>query len=442
MQTFAHHRSRSPQRVRPATVVPAPRRALDQSRQLRHLLGRSAVQAKLRVSAPNDPLEIEADRTADAVMRMPARGAGIGLGQTAPSVQRVCAECEEEVQAKRMDSDLTQRQTDEGAEEEEELVQPKSKDPAGKKSSAAASVERGIGAGQPLPVSVRAFFEPRFGNSFDQVRIHTDTAAQVSSEALNARAFTYGSDIVFGPGEYRPETPDGQRLIAHELAHTVQQGKSAPLVQREVREGMVSCRNPSDRVRKIVGDDPVATIRAADARAIEMLDNVIEELDSSRASVLAGEPASWPNLSDRLGAALRDRFGLDPNNEEIWTGTGAGTVHVIAKRFRAVRGLLSSGFIKYRCLATGRIDTSFFTGKGCEEGDWAFSFAGESHVFLCKPWWKDSRDEQANTLVHEALHIYFPHINDKGHLTNAHCYDQFLSDLNDAPIPLSSQGFC
>lgn len=439
MQTFAHLRSRAVQRIRPATVVPAPSRALDQSRQLRHLLGRSAVQAKLRVSAPNDPLEIEADRTADAVMRMPAKEAGICLGQTAPSVQRVCAECEEEVQAKRMDSDFVQRET---AEEEEELVQPKSKDQAGEKSSAAASVGRGIGAGQALPTSVRAFFEPRFGQSFDRVRIHIDEAAQQSSEALNARAFTYGSDIVFGPGEYRPETPDGQRLIAHELAHTVQQGKSAPLVQREVRDGRVSCRNPSARLQATVGADPVGAIRAADARAIALLDTVLDTLETTRDRIVNGAPIAWPAISDHLALSLQNRFGLDPNSQEVWTGTSARSVHILIRRYRAARRLLTSGFMRYTCIGARRSSSGPCVGDGCVGQTRAFTCPGVSRVSLCRPWWSDPVDEQASTLVHEVLHIYFPHLGDSGHLANAHCYDQFLFDLNNLPIPTAFQGSC
>lgn len=437
MQTFAHHRSRAPQRMWP--TAPAPSGALKQTRALRHLLGRPVVQAKLRVSAPNDPLEAEADRTADAVMRMPAERAGIALAQTAPSVQRLCAACEDEVQAKRRGPDLVQRQD---AEEEEDLVQTKSKEADGRKAAIAANVESGIGAGQSLPAPVRAFFEPRFGQSFDRVRIHTDTAAQESSEAINARAFTYGSDIVFGRGEYRPETPDGQRLIAHELAHTVQQGKSEPLVQREVREGRVSCRNPSARLQATVGADPVGTIRAADARAIAMIDTVLDTLEGSRDRIIGGAPIGWPAISDHVALSLQNRFGLDPNSEEVWTGRSARSVDVIIRRYRAARRLLSGGFLRYTCIGARNPPPDPCVGPGCGGETRAFTCGGVSRISLCGPWWSDSLDDQANTLVHEVLHIYFPHIGDTGHLANAHCYDQFLFDLNNLPVPALFQGAC
>ena len=90
-----------------------------------------------------------------------------------------------------------------------------------------------IGAGQPLPPATRAFFEPRFGHDFGQLRVHTDAAAAQSARALDAHAFTIGRDIVFGAGRYAPHTPAGQRLLAHELAHVVQPGAPGPAIHRQ-----------------------------------------------------------------------------------------------------------------------------------------------------------------------------------------------------------------
>jgi uncharacterized protein YkwD len=92
-----------------------------------------------------------------------------------------------------------------------------------------------LGTGHPLDGSVKSRMEPAFGHDFSQVRIHTDTRAADLSTSLNARAFTIGSDIAFGAGEYRPGTPTGDALIAHELAHVAQQNggasSAAPLRQ-------------------------------------------------------------------------------------------------------------------------------------------------------------------------------------------------------------------
>jgi hypothetical protein len=92
------------------------------------------------------------------------------------------------------------------------------------------------GAGRPLPDPVRAELEPRFGVRFADVRIHTDARAAELAGEIDARAFTHRGEIFFGAGEYEPETGEGRRVIAHELAHVVQQrgGEAAP-VQRMAR---------------------------------------------------------------------------------------------------------------------------------------------------------------------------------------------------------------
>jgi hypothetical protein len=85
------------------------------------------------------------------------------------------------------------------------------------------------GGGTPLPSEVRGYFEPRFGHDFSRVRVHADEASAASAQAVRARAYTVGPDIVFGANEYSPGTADGRRLLAHELTHTVQQGAAPPV---------------------------------------------------------------------------------------------------------------------------------------------------------------------------------------------------------------------
>ncbi len=89
---------------------------------------------------------------------------------------------------------------------------------AGNRQSTSTSGSRACG-GQPLPGSVRRYFEPRFGRRFDAVRIHDDSQAHQSAAAINAKAFTLGNHISFDKGQYAPHTLEGRRLIAHELAH-------------------------------------------------------------------------------------------------------------------------------------------------------------------------------------------------------------------------------
>jgi GH24 family phage-related lysozyme (muramidase) len=83
-------------------------------------------------------------------------------------------------------------------------------------------------AGRPLDAATRAFMEPRFGHDFSRVRVHTDVPAADSARAVDALAYTVGHQVVFGTGQYAPATTAGQRLLAHELAHVVQQTGGFP----------------------------------------------------------------------------------------------------------------------------------------------------------------------------------------------------------------------
>jgi len=87
--------------------------------------------------------------------------------------------------------------------------------------------------GRPLDASVRGFMEPRFGRSFRDVRVHTGSMAASSAEAIFARAYTGGHHIVFGQGQYRPDTAEGRQLLAHELTHVLQQRGGSLAIQRE-----------------------------------------------------------------------------------------------------------------------------------------------------------------------------------------------------------------
>ena len=81
--------------------------------------------------------------------------------------------------------------------------------------------------GRPLDAETRAYFEPRLGHDFSQVRVHTDDRAAESADAVNAHAYTVGPQLVFGAGQFAPHTSAGRHLLAHELTHVVQQSPSS-----------------------------------------------------------------------------------------------------------------------------------------------------------------------------------------------------------------------
>ncbi|MBA7606225.1 hypothetical protein ES703_13373 [subsurface metagenome] len=79
------------------------------------------------------------------------------------------------------------------------------------------------GGGQPLPPNQRTFYESRMGHDFSGVRIHAGTQAADTAQAVQAKAFTLGNNIVFNTGQYSPNNQEGNKLLAHELTHVVQQ---------------------------------------------------------------------------------------------------------------------------------------------------------------------------------------------------------------------------
>src|SRR5437764_826128 len=167
------------------------------------------LQAKLTVNTPGDSYEQEADRVS-------AQVTGTSAPQHACACGGGCAGCQSKqaaqthLQAKHVESNPAQ-----------EFDAP--------------PVVQDLlhSAGQPLPATTREFMEPRFGHDFSRVRVHTDGAAANVARAVRARAYTIGQDIVFGSGEFTPDTTAGQQLLAHELTHVVQQNAGGASTQTQ-----------------------------------------------------------------------------------------------------------------------------------------------------------------------------------------------------------------
>src|SRR2546423_251787 len=181
-------------------------------------LNSAAVHPKLAVSQPDDPDERDADRIAERVLRTtapPAGDAGLTSSPLASfKAQRKCEGCEDE---------------------EEKKLQRKEQDSVAESTADAPPiVHETLGSsGRPLDPSTREFFEPRFGRDLGGVRVHADARAAESARAVNALAYTVGRDVVFGANQYEPTTTRGRTLLAHELAHVVQQGGSKSVLLRQ-----------------------------------------------------------------------------------------------------------------------------------------------------------------------------------------------------------------
>ncbi len=162
------------------------------------------IQPKLEINAPGDLFEQEADRVAGQILRMPATP----IDSVAPRIQRIPGG---------------------GGSQPAPRAQGSAAATGPEPSPATEATVRSLDSGgEPLHAELRSFFEPRFGHNFERVRVHTDSAAAASSQDLDALAYTRGRHIVFAPGQFEPQTERGQRLLAHELTHVVQQGWARP----------------------------------------------------------------------------------------------------------------------------------------------------------------------------------------------------------------------
>jgi hypothetical protein len=172
------------------------------------------LQPKLVIGAVNDPLERKADVAADRVMHMAEpQLSPSGL----PALRRKCADCEANEHA---------------------LQREGTSETAAPAATAPPAVDAVLSQpGRPLDAVTHDFMGRGFGADFGDVRIHTDTEAAQSAAAVHARAYTVGSNIVFGAGQFDPAGAGGRHLLAHELAHVVQQRETPSLTVRRAPPG-------------------------------------------------------------------------------------------------------------------------------------------------------------------------------------------------------------
>jgi len=243
------------------------------NRSAQRVLAPLVTQPKLTIGAPDDIYEKEADEVAEQVMssRQPQAGGAGSDDDDGPNsslkrktddnllarkamLRRIPIRTLQKTLGNRALTRLLQEQSPQPvtpelrrkcacggeAKEEEECAECRRSRVALQRSSAGADtgaeapliVEHVLASpGQPLAESARRTLEPRFGHDFSAVRVHDDSQAAESASAVNALAYTAGNHIVFGPGQYTPGTKDGNRLLAHELTHTIQQtgGKPKPV---------------------------------------------------------------------------------------------------------------------------------------------------------------------------------------------------------------------
>jgi len=173
-------------------------------------ISRPGIQAKLEVGKKDDQFEKEADVIADGVVQME--------GMENPGSMSLSEE-EEQIQMKPIDN-RESMMTPAGTTETEVIFE----NPKGQ-------------SGKQLDINHKAELEEAIGADFTNVRIHADKNSESMSQDLGAKAFTYKNHIFFNKDEYHPDTTEGRRLLAHELAHVVQQGaaknNAVPTIQKQ-----------------------------------------------------------------------------------------------------------------------------------------------------------------------------------------------------------------
>lgn len=208
-----------------------------------------------------------------------------------------------------------------------------------------------------LDKETREFFEQRFGHDFSQVRIHADGQAAEAARALNARAFTVGSHIVFGSGEYARGTTKGRRLMAHELAHVVQQSGSihtnmglsslsTPIIQRQLTAtgdttGFAALVNSiiTTQYRLSVSSTGVVSlvstnVQGPPTREAQALINVLKRIigDSNLTTIafIRGATSSDPiDQQVMIGSYAAARIDLD-DLEQLGSGEGISAASALA----------------------------------------------------------------------------------------------------------------
>lgn len=263
-------RAKAPVRTENQPVREDPAAAMQRAlgnQAMQRMLESRAVQAKLEVTPPGDAYEQEAERVAGEVMGT-SHSATNAAVQRKPVISRLGQEVQradtkddkkkqtdtksggkkdegkkkDEVakkdddskkkddgkkkeEPKKKEDDKVKRAVDDKKEDEEK--DPLQRAAEGAVPEVSSGLEHSLNAqrkdGQPLPDTLRSFYEPRFGRDLSSVRIHNDSRAAKAAQDLKAQAFTRGNDVYFASGKYQPDSDSGRKLLAHELTHTIQQ---------------------------------------------------------------------------------------------------------------------------------------------------------------------------------------------------------------------------
>jgi hypothetical protein len=343
--------------------------------------------------------------------------------------------------------------------------------------------------GQPLDPALRAWMEPRFGHTFGRVRVHTDEQAAKSARAVQAQAYAVGNDLVFNTGAYRPATRSGQALLAHELAHVVQQSgplRTAALPYRisepsdpseqaadALASSVLGAAGPFPQRPSIPGGgaaqetlfrrvltrqtncpantngapaDPLAELTAMDATAGALCGALATLLAIAGALTEAG----LRNPGAGVDLAYQNTFGLPPARPGGFLNRLTGAIRpslnealgeemgLLALRYQLLARFFSQP-IPYRCGIPDRFGGCPQTAANCAAED-AGACEGVGAIFLCPSFWGFDTQQQAGVAIHEAAHINWGSVGHGargpgGNFRHAECYAELVAQVFAFGLP-------
>jgi hypothetical protein len=322
------------------------------------------IQTKLTINQADDEYEREADAMAEHVMRMTNKESTqqTFFKPSISSIQRKCAHCEEE---------------------EKHIQQKENSNHDTSSTSLEGYVKDLNSSGETLDASTKNFFEARFGYDFSDVKIHNNNEAARSAESVNALAYTNRNNIVFGSGQFKPETNEGKKLLAHELTHVIQQTveqNAEPHLMRQQKpeDEFNSCsKNQQALIEPVINDARKAVDKATSAAAI-----------------------SW-GKSDKIDPHVKQLF-LDHFHT-----VSRGDIRDILGKYVSL-GISFEKGIKVKCESTCDKDKNSATCGYAYNTQW---FGGHGPVHICFDpagcdFTSSSKNDRIALIIHEAAHRY------------------------------------
>jgi hypothetical protein len=331
--------------------------------------------------------------------------------------------------------------------------------------------------GQPLDAATRGFMEPRFGHDFSQVRVFADSGADTAAQAVQARAYTHGRNIVFGAGEYAPGTGEGKKLLAHELTHVIQQSKSpssraanqigpandpaeveadrmaervtsseASIASGQIaqkRTGVISKQAKPGPVNCPAGQHGAPADAEQTLGMLEVFAMLATVLANAELSSLQLE-AVLPGLGAKGGYTMPTgpkmqhytiRFGLPPAagggkfKNRLSGATFPSQAQALVEetkslqdRYSKIADFLGGSSIRFRCITNPTT-----VGNCTADCSLADAFGCPTVIMLCPNFWNLGLEVQSQLLIHEVAHTIFG-ISHGHNFTHADCYAAYAAD--------------